>query len=275
MKKYFIKLKTGESLKLIDCLKQYLKFDNDFALKLITDGSVWVNSKRNKNPQLLITTELIYIYKPDLPIPEYTLPDNLIIFEDDFFVIVYKEGGVDTVPNPFSDKNCLMWGVEKYLRKNGLDYSVSPINRLDKPTKGLVFFAKTKEMESKLHNLFRDRKIKKLYLAITPKFDLNKNEMLIKDDLEWKGKVQEAVSYIKFIKEKESLFYFQVLPLTGRTHQIRKHFKSYLTPIKGDAMYGNYSTIDELELICFYYRFYHPVTKKRMEISYLPEKYKC
>jgi len=272
-------IQTGqnESLNLSEIIQKELKFSKEKTEKLIFQGSVW-NDKRNlrlKNKDQIISNELIFLNVPEFPINEYTLDINNIKYEDDEILIVYKEPGINTCQTPFSDIDCLTSGIQKYYNKKKIDYTVFTINRLDKPTKGLVFYAKNKKVEIQLHQMFKNRKVKKLYLALTPKFEISKNEFIFSDKLTWKNKIQEAASYVKFIKEKDGFYYFVVYPMTGRTHQIRKHFKSYLHPIVGDALYGGYSREDEMELTCFKYIFNHPVSEKRIEVEFIPEKYKC
>ncbi len=277
MKRYYIQIKANQKIKLFDAVIKHLKLNNAEAEKLIYQGSVW-NSKQNlrlKDKDKILSDELIIINAPEFPIIEYTLSRENIKFEDEHFLIVYKEAGLNTCPSPLSDIDCLSHGIQKYYNEIKINYCVSTINRLDKPTKGLVFYAKNKKIEIFLHNMFKNHKVRKLYLSITPEFDLQKKIYLIHDQLQWKEKKFEAITYIKFLKEKNKMFYFFVFPLTGRTHQIRKHFLKYLKPIYGDALYGNYSRSDEMELLCFCYIFRHPVTKQKLKVEYLPEKYRC
>lgn len=272
MKRYYIQLKKNQKMSLLETICTHLKLDENASKKLIIQGSVWHNNKRIKDHNLIIDdTFLLQIFQPEFPIKEYSMNKQNIKYEDEHLIIINKEAGVNTCPSPFSDTDCLSYGVQKYFDEKKIDYQVFTINRLDKPTKGLVFFAKNKKVETLLHQMFKERDVKKLYLAITPKFDLKQETFFIRDFLEWKGKSQDAISYIKFTKEKNDLFYFTVYPKTGRTHQIRKHFQKYLIPLIGDATYGNYSNKDELGLTCFYYRFKHPVTNKKMEIKFLDE----
>ncbi len=275
MKKYYIKLKKNQHSKLIDVIKKHLNLDHKLALKTITQGSVWSGNSRLKDEKLLIKDELLTVYFPEFPIYEYTLDAKDIIFEDEYFIVVNKPSGINTNQSPFSDIDCLSYGVQKYYDDKKIDYRVNVINRLDKPTSGLVFFAKNKEVEISLHKFFNERKIKKLYLAITPKFELSKNSFLIKDTLEWRGKTKEAISFIEFVKEKDKKLFFTIYPMTGRTHQIRKHFKKYLRPIIGDALYGNYGNKERLELYCIYYKFNHPITGEVVEIKHIPDEYRC
>jgi 23S rRNA pseudouridine1911/1915/1917 synthase len=277
MKKYYVQLKQTNILSLNEAIQKYLKFSKEKTEKLIFQGSVW-NNKQNtrlKDKNIIFKNELIVINDPEFPIEEYTLSEKNIKYEDEHFIIYFKEGGVNTCPTPFSDIDCIAHGVQKYYDKKNIKYNVSTINRLDKPTKGLLFYAKNKDIETKLHEMFKHRKIRKLYLALTKPFDLKKTEWIFKDTLEWRGKINEAITYVKYLNQKNDFFYFLVYPMTGRTHQIRKHFKSYLHPIHGDATYGNGTREDDMELICFKYTFKHPISGKLLNIEYLPEKYSC
>jgi len=267
MKKYYIKLKNNE--KLFYAIKNNLKFTDKEIIKLITQGSVWVNNTRVKVPDFTITDQLVVIYYPEKPIEEYTLKESDIIYEDQYMMVVHKDAGLNSCPSPMADIDCLSHGVNKYYRGKGIKYIATPINRLDKPVKGLLFFAKDKLSASLLHNMFRKKSIRKLYLVATENFNLSKKKILIKNELEWKGKKQKAATYIKFIKKQEDFLYFIAYPLTGRTHQIRKHFANYLYPIFGDSLYGGYKNSDELKLYCFYYRFIHPFTLEKKEICYI------
>lgn len=277
MKKYYIKLKPNQKMSLLNLISNNLKITKDQASIFISQGSVWDNTtkKRIKDKNIIIKNEEICINMPIFPIVEYKLNEKNIKYEDNDLIIIFKEPGIYSCPTPESDINCISWGIQKYFNKNRIKFFASPINRLDKPAQGLMFFAKNKKTGSFLHEMFKNRKIKKLYLAITPKYELKKKELIIKDELVWNNKNQTAISYIKFIKEKNNFFYFIVYPLTGRTHQIRKHFQKYLIPIYGDYMYGNYKNNEELGLICYSYKFKHPYNKKIINIEYLPEKYQC
>lgn len=272
MKKYYINV-LQENISLKDAIVKYMHFSEEKSIQLINYGSVWINNKREKNRDYILNNSLVIIYYPEKPIIEYTLSKDNIKYEDEYFMIVHKEAGINSCPTPLSDIDNILYGVQKYYNENNIKYNVSPINRLDKPTEGLIFFAKNKKVEPLLHNLFRDRKIKKLYLAITPQFELKEKSLLINDPVEFKGKSYEAITKIWLYKKINEEFIFLVYPLTGRTHQIRKHFKKFLVPIKGDALYGNYSSSDKLRLICFYYKFKHPVTNKNIMVSHLEKDY--
>ena len=142
MKKYFVKLKCGDSSTLVNMLVKNIAFSKEDAILNITRGSVWVDNKRETNPDRIITTELVAVYKPDFPVGRFVLDPASIVFEDNDLLVVHKSSGLDTVPTPMCATDNLLYGVGVYLRSKGYQYEISPINRLDKPTQGLTIFAK-------------------------------------------------------------------------------------------------------------------------------------
>lgn len=270
MQQYYIKVKKKD--KIINAIKNNITNDYEKALKLILQGSVWIGKQRIKNPEYEVNDELIIVFMPEYKVIEYELNEENIVYEDDYMLIVYKEAGINSCPSPSSDIDCLSHGVNKYYEKKGILYNSIPVNRLDKPVQGPIFFAKDKKTSGLLHNMFKKKKIRKLYIAATEKFNLTKKTFFIRDKLEWKGKIQKAATYIKFLTEDENFYYFLVYPLTGRTHQIRRHFAKYLIPIYGDTLYGLYKNCKEVKLYCFYYKFIHPITGEKKEIIYFKDE---
>ena len=268
MKRYYIKLKKGETQTLLKALQKHLKLSEKECKTLISQGSVWNADKKEriKEYNYQITEQLILINYPIYKITPYELKEDLIYFEDKYLLVIYKEPGISIHPTPYADIDSLSYAVQNYLIKKGIKYKVSAINRLDKPTSGLVFFAKSKEAEKRLHKMFREKKIKKVYCAKTLPFDSVKTHYIISDTLEWNGKKKNAKTYIKFLGEENGFFNFLVFLKTGRTHQIRKHFAKYLIPIYGDAQYGNFKSTQKMELTCFYYKFTHPFTNKQIVV---------
>lgn len=259
-----------EDTKLLDLPMHHLGLNEVESEKLIRQGGLFRNKKRMKDPAIFLSGGEVEMYFPHKPIVEYTLNPINIRFEDEHIMLVYKEPGVPACPSPFSDFNCMTWGVEKYLKDQGLPFPVHAVHRLDKPAQGLMFFAKHKEAEKKLHAMFFQKKIRKLYLVVTEAFNPDKTRYWIKDNLEWKGKEQKSSTFIRYIGTRDGFSYLTASPLTGRPHQIRKHFAGYLKPIVGDALYGNYSAEDEMLLCAYQYRFRHPFTGERMKVEFLP-----
>ena len=274
MKRYFIKLKKGSQEMLSEVIQKYLNTDEQEAEALIRGGSVW-NVEENKrliDPALLITEETLKINKPLHPDYPYELPEEFVIYEDDVLLVVYKEAGLASHPTPYSQVECLAYGAREYVRRREKNetITVSVINRLDRPTRGLLLLSRGKKAEASLHALFREKKVSKTYLAVTPALEVPPLSLRITDTLEWNGKEKPAETRLRYHGRCGEKDVFFVFPRTGRTHQIRKHFARYLAPLWGDSRYGS-PYKGPLGLICFSYSFVHPLTGEKMRIT-LPRK---
>lgn len=148
--------------------------------------------------------------------PPTTKAFNLI-YEDDSLALVDKP--------PFvvcdEEKGLLGWRLA---------------HRLDKETSGVLLLAKTEMMEKLLITLFKERKVKKTYVAVveaSPK----ESSGVIQDPISH----QTAVTAWKLIKRGKETSLIECYPETGRTHQIRIHLANHMMPILGDLKYGKKS----------------------------------
>jgi 23S rRNA-/tRNA-specific pseudouridylate synthase len=177
-------------------------------------------------------------------------------------------------PTPYSDIDNLLHGVQKYYDRRRIAYHAAPINRLDLPAQGLVFFAKNKKCEAALNRLFQEHRVRKRYLAATAAFAGVKPSYIIRSALEWQGRSKDALTYVRFCRERSGRFFFLVFPQSGRTHQIRRHFQEQVAPLLGDVRYGGAAPGNELWLLCFQYAFPHPVGGRTVRVRYLPEAWR-
>jgi 23S rRNA pseudouridine1911/1915/1917 synthase len=277
MDRYFIRLKKGENMALSALLQMHLRVSAEEAERLLRQGSVWDSERkvRLKDGSMVITGQLLRVDRPKMTLPEFELDPEDIKYQDRDLLVVYKKGGVAVQPTPYGDRHCLLHGVQKYLSGSGIAYSASPVNRLDLPAQGLVLFAKNKKSEITLHRLFQERKVRKRYLAVTAAFSGVLPSYVIRSSLEWQGKSREALTYVRFCREKEGRFYFLVFPQSGRTHQIRRHFQEQVAPLAGDVRYGGAPPGGELGLLCFQYSFPHPASGKKTTVRFLPESWRA
>ena len=154
-------------------------------------------------------------------------------------------------------------------------------HRLDRPTSGVLIFAKTSKSLSRLNKLFKEGKIEKYYLAITknkPKKSedtlihwLKKNEKTNKS-IHFNNETErtkKAVMHYKLIKELDRYFVLEIKIETGRHHQIRCQLKAIGCPIKGDLKYGYERSNSDggIDLHAKKIIFEHPVTKKLTTIE--------
>jgi len=245
---------------------------DDEARRLLHQGSVYRDKVRLRHPGAP-GEGAIEVFWPDLPVDEFTLDPRRVVWEDEHLVVVDKPAGVNTSPSPFSDLDCLTWGVQKHL---GPGFPIHAVHRLDRDTQGLVFFAKHKAAELALHRMFRDRAVRKVYRAVTPSFDPEGGLKAVyrwRDTLDFRGRAQTAATTaLAAGTDPQGRLVWTVLPHTGRPHQIRKHFARYLVPLWGDQAYapGVYPRTEELGLACVAYRCRHPVTGERLEVERPP-----
>jgi tRNA pseudouridine32 synthase/23S rRNA pseudouridine746 synthase len=239
------------------------------VLRIAAQGALYVNKARFHDALDLPPRGLLEVFYPELPMTQFVLEPASIVFEDEHLIAVDKPAGVNTSPSPFCDQDCLTWGVQNYLASG---FAVHAVHRLDRDTRGLVLVPKHKEAEKGLHTLFRERRIKKVYRALTPKWGPSPDRPLrvvyrIRDELDWRGKAQKCATTVLWEGKTADLWSWLVLPHTGRTHQIRKHFARYLVPLDGDVVYSPTPGNNSLGLCCIQLRFLHPMTGNLLELK--------
>ena len=145
-----------------------------------------------------------------------------IVYEDDSLLVVDKPSGLLTVPTPKNEKRTLTSILGLY-----------PCHRLDRDTSGLIVYAKTKPTQEKMMEEFRQRSVKKTYIAFIRGIP-SSEQGIIKDKIDGLF----AQTCYKVIEKRSDFAIVEAMPLTGRTNQIRIHFKSLGHPILGEAKYA-------------------------------------
>lgn len=210
--------------------------------------------------------------------------DNLIVlFEDNHIIAVNKRVG-DIVQGDKTGDNPLSEIVKSFLKKkynkpNNVFLGV--VHRIDRPTSGVVIFAKTSKSLKRLNNMIKNSEIKKFYWAITKTKPEKRNDTLVhwlkknpknNKSTHFKKETEnskKAILHYKIIKELKNYYLLEVLLETGRHHQIRTQLSAIGCPIKGDLKYG-YDRSNKDGGICLHAKkisFSHPVTKKKILIS--------
>ena len=205
-----------------------------------------------------------------------------ILYEDEDILVVDKPSGIPTHPSIHHYGDTLANGVMAYI--NDEDFTFRAVNRLDSETSGIVLIAKNMLSAHILSKAVADRKIEKIYRAITvgvPTDD--KGEIIAPIAREMESIItrcvrddgQYAHTEFEVLKKGDGIALLEVRPITGRTHQIRVHFSHIGYPLFGDALYGEKIEGERTRLHCYKMRFYHPITKELIEIvSELPEDFK-
>ena len=205
-----------------------------------------------------------------------------VLYEDNHIIIVNKRAG-DIVQGDKTGDQPLSEVVKEYIKdkynKPGNVY-LGVVHRLDRPTTGIIMFAKTSKALPRLNKLFSDKDAKKTYWALV------KNEPPKTQDtlLHWLKKnpknnksfahinevddSKKAILHYKILKKLKTYYLLEIELETGRHHQIRSQLSSIGCPIKGDLKYGfDRSNADaSISLHARQLQFIHPVSKENINV---------
>ncbi len=231
-----------------------------------------------------------------------------VVFEDSHLLIVNKPAGLVTHPGPGHSQDTL---VNTFIGKTKLSSGVDPlrpgiVHRLDKDVSGLMILSKTDEVQQKLIQLFKEKKIRRFYKALVtgvfkqkegkivsyigrhPKdrkkfYSFNKE---VDDNCELQNSsAKRAITFYKVMESFEDKIHLVECQLeTGRTHQIRVHLFSLGHIILGDPIYRLRSQksndllipakirpfvkqLNRLALYSAVLQFSHPITGKTMHFA--------
>ncbi len=154
-----------------------------------------------------------------------------ILYEDEFYFIINKPAGKLVIPAPGKSDN-LTSDIDKYLELKGLQYRAHPCHRLDGDTSGAIIFAKGKSSQKLMMELFRKHEVQKRYIAVVNGLLRKKN-----DEIRYRIEGKEALTVYSLIKSSPKCSLVEINLLTGRTNQIRIHFKMIGHSLIGDTKF--------------------------------------
>ena len=210
-----------------------------------------------------------------------------VLYEDNHLLVVLKPQNVPTQADSSGDEDLLTrlkdYLVKKY-NKPGNVYT-GLVHRLDRPTGGVMVFAKTSKAAARLCEQIRsdDGEFEKTYAAVVvgrPNCTGRVEHYLVKDaqantvtvapsSLEG---AKKAVSEIEILDERDGLSLVRVKLITGRTHQARVQLKALGCPIVGDGRYGGDKLVKSPHLALWAYKlsFPHPTSGDKMKFLAAP-----
>lgn len=209
-----------------------------------------------------------------------------IIYEDNHVIVVIKPHNVSVQEDDSKDPDMLTI-IKEFLKKRDNkpgNVFLGLVHRLDRPTGGVMVFAKTSKAASRLSKELKDKQLKKHYLCVVNgkpqlaknrlvtylKKDEKTNTVKIAPKLEKESK--EAILEYEVIETKSLYSLIDVNLITGRSHQIRVQMSAQLnTPIFGDFKYGDKEHGGNLALWAYELTFIHPTTKENMRFTVLPD----
>lgn len=214
------------------------------------------------------------------------MEDLKVLYEDNHIIVVVKPQNIPTQEDESKDKDMLTI-VKEYIKekenKPG-NVFVGLVHRLDRPTGGVMVFAKTSKSASRLTEQIKNGEFKKRYLSVINgkprekrgklvnflKKNPRNNTVMVVPELTTGAKRAELDYEVLEAKEKVSLVDIKLH--TGRSHQIRVQMKTIGCPVYGDVKYGGdiLAKGHNLALWAYELKFVHPTTKENLTFKVYP-----
>ena len=189
-----------------------------------------------------------------------------IVYEDDWLLVLDKPSGLLTIPAPKKESRTLTGILNQDLEQRKLPYRLHPCHRLDRETSGLIIYAKGKSMQQKMMDLFKQKKINKNYIVFVSG-RLSNKEGQIKSLIEGRN----AVTNFRVVEDRNGFSVVEAVPLTGRTNQLRIHFKIMGHPVLGESKFAFRKDFKiKAKRLCLhaaFLEFIHPITNKKISLE--------
>ncbi len=250
--------------------------------KLLDQGAVTVNGKITRPSHRLSPSDTIRATIPP-PHPTIPSPESIpldIVCEDPDILVLDKHAGMTVHPGPGNQEHTLVNAILAHcssLLESDPSDRPGIVHRLDKDTSGLMVVAKTTAAREALMRQFKSRSVTKGYTVlvkghVTPEIGsieapigrdpVQRKRMAVVD----KGK--EARTAYRVLKYPGDYTLLEVIPKTGRTHQIRVHLSAIGHAVAGDSLYGGRSLhLPRQFLHASRLGFHHPTTRKYLEFT--------
>lgn len=198
-------------------------------------------------------------------------------------IVVNKNVGQLVQGDKTGDES-LLEAIKQFIKKRDEkpgNVFLGLVHRIDRPTSGLVIYAKTSKALSRLTQMVKNREVKKTYWALVPKELISQQQRLV-HYLKKNEKNNKAIVFPKATEgAKEAILTYSVIKVldnyqlleidleTGRHHQIRAQLSKTGIPIKGDLKYGAPRSNPDggISLHARKLNFMHPVTKEEIKIT--------
>ena len=256
--------------------------------KLIVAGHVKLNNGPAKRGHRVRADDRIIVKIPP-PKDISARPENIpldIVYEDKDIIVINKPPGIVVHPAAGNAEGTLVNALLHHCKGlSGIGGNIRPgvVHRLDKDTSGLIVFAKNDASHENLARQFRDREVKKTYMALVRgvikddsgtidvpigRHPVNRKKMAVIGS--GRLKKRNALTRFRVIKRYDGYTLVELDLMTGRTHQIRVHLSHIGHPVAGDETYSRKKddTGASRQLLhASSLKFNHPVTGKFMEFN--------
>jgi len=222
-----------------------------------TAGNILVNDKVIKSSYIVRPGDVISIVMAHPPRDTEVYPEDIpinILYEDDEIIVVNKEAGMVVHPahGNFNGtlQNALLYHLQHSPAKPGSELKPFLVHRIDKDTSGVLLVAKNELAQSKLAKQFFDHSIDRKYIAlvwgnlkddegtISGFIGRDVRDRLVMRIYENESQGRSAVTHYKVLERFGYVTLVECVLETGRTHQIRAHFRHIGHPLFNDEKYG-------------------------------------
>lgn len=272
-------------LRLRRYLRRNLSFSNSVLRAVQYDGGqILINNRKVDVRYEIKTGDILTVVFPREERGFYMKPENIplsIVYEDDHLLVIDKQAGIVTAPNPHTPEGTIANGILAYYDKLNLPFTAHIVTRLDRNTSGLMLVAKHRYIHSLLTKVQQEDLIYREYRVIIEGHLKNRNGTIDLPIGRKPGSIIErtvtdagrhALTHYEMIKKADHTSFVKVNLETGRTHQIRVHFAALGHPVVGDDLYGGCTQkIDRQALHCYKLKFPHPITNQMLSFtSHIP-----
>lgn len=244
--------------------------------KAIKKGRVLVNGKQATTAHFVQKDDKIALLEKEEVLHKIYRLDLKVGYEDDYLAIIEKPSGIAVSGNKFAT---IANALSPHITPSSQPDAVRPfpVHRLDYPTSGCLMIGKTASVKRRLHQMFEEQRIEKVYRAVCVG-QMEKTEGVINQSLEGKkAKTNYKVLETLISERFEVLNLVELYPTTGRKHQLRQHLFHIGNPIMGDQKYFLKDKKHQgygLYLHALSLKFKHPITQEELLISSeMPKKF--
>lgn len=263
-------------------------FSRSVVKKLLVNQQVIIHEKTPAKPSYIIKyNDSIRLLSIPTPTERFVqkVPEHIgvtILARHDDFLIINKPAGLVVHPpeQTFTDIALTDWLVQQFPNIVAVGESTRPgiVHRLDRNTSGLMIIALTEQAHATFTQMFKDRQIQKTYIALVTghpqatgiidlfigRHPVQKNIMHCFPAMPENSTARDALTEYKVLHYFDTHSLVEIKPKTGRTHQIRVHFKAIGHPLLGDEVYGTASKKIK----------YHALHAQNLEFTYNGTVYK-
>lgn len=276
---YYSANNADEGAAVLSILKQKMHISASMIsrLKRETNG-ILLNGEKAYVTRTVHTGDMLLVCFPSENVEDTdskcTAKGFSVLYEDEFILIINKEAGLSVQPVKDPDEITLETYLKEYLHCNARPH---PVSRLDKGTSGIMTVAKNAYVHELLKRQMHSDAYYKEYRALVkgrPVEDRGRIEAPIGF---YEGSTYArcvradgapSISLYEILSEKAGVSYVRLVPVTGRTHQLRVHMAYIGCALLGDWLYGERSElIDRPALHSCFLRIRHPITGAQLEVT--------